>query len=41
MEGQVQNIAAPSQTRAPVSIIQQVGLPQGTGVKVPAVKLLG
>ena len=40
MEGQVQNIAA-SQTGAPVSIIQQVGVPHGTGVKVPAVKCLG
>ena len=41
MEGQIQNILAPPQTGAPVSIIQQPGVPQSAGVKVPAVKCLG
>ena len=41
MEGQVQNIPAPTQIGAPVSIIQQPGIPQCAGIKKSTVKFLG
>ena len=41
MEGQIQDIPETIQIRAPVSIIQQPGVPQRTGVGKSAVKRLG
>lgn len=41
MEDQIQNIPVPPQIGAPVSIVQQLGVPQSTGVRKPAVLCLG